>query len=63
MSVAADVTAVDVAVAGFGGLDVICNNAGITLPPAPLTEVGDDDYDRVQAVNARGLTVASSGVS
>jgi NAD(P)-dependent dehydrogenase (short-subunit alcohol dehydrogenase family) len=56
VSVAADVSdAVEAAVAAFGGLDVICNNAGITLPPTPLTEVGDDDYDRIQAVNARGV--------
>ena len=56
VSVAADVAAaVGAAVAEFGGLDVICNNAGITLPPTPLTEVADDDYDRVQAVNARGV--------
>jgi NAD(P)-dependent dehydrogenase (short-subunit alcohol dehydrogenase family) len=56
VSVAADVAAaVGLAVAAFGGLDVVCNNAGITLPPTPLTEVSEDDYDRVQAVNARGV--------
>jgi NAD(P)-dependent dehydrogenase (short-subunit alcohol dehydrogenase family) len=56
VSVAADVAAaVEAAVHGFGGLDAVCNNAGITLPPTPLTEVDERDYDRIQAVNARSV--------
>ncbi len=56
VSVAAEVSAaVDAALAAFGALDVICNNAGITLPPTPLAEVAEEDYDRIQAVNARGV--------
>jgi NAD(P)-dependent dehydrogenase (short-subunit alcohol dehydrogenase family) len=49
------IAAVDTAIARFGGLDVVCNNAGITLAPTPLAEVDEDDYDRILAVNARGV--------
>ena len=56
VSVAADVAAaVETGVRSFGGLDVVCNNAGVTLPPTPLTEVDERDYDRIQAVNARSV--------
>lgn len=62
VAVTADVTSADdvqravgTALHEFGGLDVVCNNAGVTLPPTPLDEISEDDYDRVQAVNARGV--------
>ncbi|ONH28027.1 SDR family NAD(P)-dependent oxidoreductase [Pseudofrankia asymbiotica] len=62
LAVTADVTrgedvrrAVTAALDEFGALDVVCNNAGITLAPTPLAEISEDDYDRVQAVNARGV--------
>jgi NAD(P)-dependent dehydrogenase (short-subunit alcohol dehydrogenase family) len=43
------------ALATFGAVDIVCNNAGITYAPTPVDEVDDDDYDRMQAVNARGV--------
>jgi NAD(P)-dependent dehydrogenase (short-subunit alcohol dehydrogenase family) len=56
VSLAADVAAaVETGVSSFGGLDVVCNNAGVTLPPTPLTEVDEHDYDWIQAVNARSV--------
>lgn len=46
--------------AAWGGpLDILVNNAGIGLPPTPLEEVTDADFDRVMAVNMRSIFLAS----
>jgi len=45
--------AVDVAIARFGGLDLLVNNAGLFLRKA-LADTTPDDWDRVFAVNVRG---------
>lgn len=47
--------AMDTAVAAFGGLDVAFNNAGIEHPTAPAADITEDDWDRVIAVNLRGV--------
>jgi 3-oxoacyl-[acyl-carrier protein] reductase len=41
----------------FGGLEALINNAGTTIstPPKDLDAVGVEDWDRVFAVNVRGL--------
>ncbi len=43
--------------AAFGGLDALINNAGTTIstPPKDLDAVSVEDWDRVFAVNVRGL--------
>ena len=43
--------------AKFGALEVLINNAGTTLPTPPkdLDAVSVEDWDRVFAVNVRGL--------
>ena len=43
--------------ATFGGLDALINNAGTTIPTPPkeLDAVSVEDWDRVFAVNVRGL--------
>jgi len=41
----------------FGGLHFAFNNAGIFLPPAPITEVTADTIDRILAVNVRGTAL------
>jgi 3-oxoacyl-[acyl-carrier protein] reductase len=43
--------------AAFGGLEALINNAGTTIstPPKDLDSVSVEDWDRVFAVNVRGL--------
>ena len=50
--------ALDATVARFGHLDVAFNNAGIEQPVKPAHEIGDDEWDRLVAVNLRGVFVA-----
>lgn len=47
--------AIAAAVSHFGALDILCNNAGIEGPNVPTADYGEADYDRVMAVNARGV--------
>lgn len=42
-------------VEAFGRLDVAFNNAGIIEPPAEVADATSRDYDRITAVNARGV--------
>jgi glucose 1-dehydrogenase len=55
VSVWADVDAlVGRAVAEWGALDIIVNNAAIRGAGTPLLETTEEDWDRVMAVNAKG---------
>jgi len=45
---------VDAALARFGRVDTVVNNAGIFVAK-PFTEYTDDDYDAVTGVNVRGF--------
>jgi NAD(P)-dependent dehydrogenase (short-subunit alcohol dehydrogenase family) len=42
----------------FGGIDIWVNNAGI-FPSVPLTEMSDEVWDQVLAVNTRGVFLGS----
>jgi NAD(P)-dependent dehydrogenase (short-subunit alcohol dehydrogenase family) len=55
---AAVIAAADLAVAELGGLDIWVNNAGL-FPNAPVLEMSDEMWDRVFAVNARGVFLGS----
>lgn len=62
VSVEADVTRradveryVAVAQERFGAIDAFFNNAGILGPVKPLVEYPEDDFDRVIAVNLKGV--------
>ena len=46
---------VSAAVEAFGGLDVCVNNAGIGLYNTTLEQTQEDDWDRVLAVNLKGV--------
>ena len=50
--------AVNQTVATFGGIDILVNNAGIATM-APITDFTLEDFDRIMAVNVRGLFVAT----
>jgi NAD(P)-dependent dehydrogenase (short-subunit alcohol dehydrogenase family) len=45
---------IDEAVARFGGVDTVVNNAGIFIPK-PFTDYTDEDYDAITGVNLRGF--------
>ena len=47
--------AVDRTVEAFGRLDFAFNNAGIEQPAKPIVEVSEDEWDRLMAVNLRGV--------
>ena len=46
---------VERAVAAFGGLDIVVNNAGTTHRNKPLLEVTEAEFDRVYAVNVKSI--------
>jgi 3-oxoacyl-[acyl-carrier protein] reductase len=41
--------------AAFGALDILVNNAGATHVNKPMLEIGDDEFDRIFAVNVKGV--------
>lgn len=56
VSRAEDVDAALAAVeAQFGRLDIAFNNAGVEQPRKPVTQVSDDEFDRLVAINLRGV--------
>jgi NAD(P)-dependent dehydrogenase (short-subunit alcohol dehydrogenase family) len=52
---AAVAAAVDQTVTAFGRLDGAFNNAGIALPPTGLTDLGEDGFDAMVAVNFKAV--------
>jgi rhamnulose-1-phosphate aldolase/alcohol dehydrogenase len=65
IGVEADVTdatevqrAVDATLLAFGGIDLVVNNAGLSIGK-PLLDTTDDDWDRQHAVMAKGSFVVS----
>ncbi len=59
VTVAKDVEAlVARAVSGLGALDCAFNNAGVLSELAMIPEASEEDFDRVMAVNAKGVWLA-----
>jgi 3-oxoacyl-[acyl-carrier protein] reductase len=54
--------AVQAALAGFGGLDILVNNAGINFNRAPLTEMTEEQFDRIFAVNVKSIYLFAQAV-
>lgn len=50
---------VDAAQAGWGRIDIMVNNAGVTHLPAALEDVSEEDFDRVVAVNMKSIYLTS----
>ncbi len=46
---------IDETVAHFGGLNIVYNNAGIEGKAEPIVKLADEDFDRVIAINLRGV--------
>jgi len=46
----------------FGSIDILVNNAGI-YPQVPMLQMGEDLWDKVQAVNLKGLAFISKAVA
>ena len=45
----------EIAIETFGHVDILVNNAGVTHQPGPLTDISEDEFDRVLAVNAKSV--------
>ncbi|MDQ8699305.1 glucose 1-dehydrogenase [Hyphomicrobium sp. LHD-15] len=46
---------IEAAVAAFGGLDIVVNNAGTTHKNQSLMTVTEDEFDRIYAVNVKSI--------
>lgn len=47
--------AIDATRAAFGSIDILVNNAGTSHVNKPLLEIGEREFDRVIAVNVKGI--------
>jgi 3-oxoacyl-[acyl-carrier protein] reductase len=46
----------------FGALDILVNNAGTTHINKPMLDIGEDEYDRMFAVNVKGVFLGQAVV-
>jgi 3-oxoacyl-[acyl-carrier protein] reductase len=49
-------------VAAFGALDILVNNAGATHINKPMLEIDEAEYDRIFAINVKGIFLACQAV-
>jgi NAD(P)-dependent dehydrogenase (short-subunit alcohol dehydrogenase family) len=47
--------AVEACIARYGRLDILINNAGVLGPSQRLCELGEEDFDRVLAIDVKGV--------
>src|SRR6516225_1632992 len=53
---------VEETLAAFGTLDILVNNAGATNVNKPAVEISEAEYDRIFAVNVKGIFFACQAV-
>ncbi|HEX3504887.1 MAG TPA: glucose 1-dehydrogenase [Xanthobacteraceae bacterium] len=53
---------VDETLTAFGGLDILVNNAGATHINKPMLEIGEEEFDRIYAVNVKGVFLGCQAV-
>jgi len=54
--------AVDETLAAFGALDILVNNAGATHINKPMLEIDEAEFDRIYAVNVKGVFLGCQAV-
>jgi 3-oxoacyl-[acyl-carrier protein] reductase len=60
VTVSKDVKAmIQAALDAYGSLDIVVNNAGYTHRNQPMLDVDEDTFDRVYAVNVKGIYLAA----
>jgi len=47
------------AIEAYGGLHIVVNNAGFTHRNRPMLEVSEEEFDRIYAVNVKGLFLSA----
>lgn len=47
------------AIAEFGQLDIVVNNAGVSHMPNALEDISEEDFDRVLAINAKSVYLSA----
>lgn len=55
------IAAIDVAISRFGKLDVLINNAGITIRKS-IEDTSEEDWDRIMGINAKGVFLGTKHV-
>lgn len=59
----ADLEAAVEAAEEFGGLDVMVNNAGITVPTTDFLASTEEEFDRIMAINVKGMYFGSQAAA
>lgn len=52
----------EAAMAEWGRIDVLVNNAGVTHLPAAMEDISDADFDRVMAVNCKSVYLTARAI-
>ncbi len=54
--------AVEQTLTAFGALDILVNNAGATHVNKPMLEIGEEEFDKIYAVNVKGVFLGCQAV-
>ncbi len=52
----------EAAIAEFGAVDIVVNNAGVTHLPNALEDICEEDFDRVLAINAKSVYLSAKHI-